>query len=122
MTGSVDMWYDRQTRSWVVQKKDAEGNQIGDAYYTGSKSDAQKTKESWEKELNPKQSSLVFSNDLPIKIGDLVVLTQNVYPEPGVTVPAGTQGKIIDANRFVLKMHTDQGVIGVGYQDVLKLN
>jgi len=36
----VDSWYDRRTRSWIVQLMDEEGNQIGDAYYTGIKEDA----------------------------------------------------------------------------------
>lgn len=35
----IDTWYDRSTRSWVVQLKDREGNQIGDAEYTGNKQD-----------------------------------------------------------------------------------
>lgn len=32
-----DLWYDRYTRSWVAQLKDAEGNQVGDAEYTAHK-------------------------------------------------------------------------------------
>lgn len=35
----IDSWYDRHTRSWVIQKKDAEGNQIGAADYAGTKAD-----------------------------------------------------------------------------------
>lgn len=27
--GTVDVWYDRNSRSWVVQTKDHEGNQTG---------------------------------------------------------------------------------------------
>lgn len=34
----LDQWYDRHTRSWVIQLKDAEGNQIGEADYSGTKS------------------------------------------------------------------------------------
>jgi len=33
--GSVETWYDKGTRSWVTQTKDAEGNQVGEAEYTG---------------------------------------------------------------------------------------
>lgn len=32
-----DLWYDRHTRSWVAQLKDSDGNQVGDAEYTGRK-------------------------------------------------------------------------------------
>lgn len=35
----VDTWYDRHTRSWVVQLKDRDGNQIGDAEYVGNTHD-----------------------------------------------------------------------------------
>ena len=31
----VERWYDRHTRSYVVQRKDADGNQIGAADYCG---------------------------------------------------------------------------------------
>lgn len=34
--GSVETWYDRANRLWVTQTKDAEGNQIGEAEFTGS--------------------------------------------------------------------------------------
>jgi len=36
----VDTWYDRQTRSWVTQLLNEEGNQIFDAFYAGNKEDA----------------------------------------------------------------------------------
>ena len=29
----IDMWYDKYTRLWVIQKKDKNGNQIGEAFY-----------------------------------------------------------------------------------------
>ncbi len=45
---TVTRWYDRATRSWVVQRKDAAGNQIGDAYYAGVKSDAVKCEREWK--------------------------------------------------------------------------
>lgn len=47
----VDRWYDRRTRSWVVQTLDGEGNQVGDAYYTGVKSDAIHTQRAMEADL-----------------------------------------------------------------------
>lgn len=40
--GSVETWYDKPTRSWVSQIKDTNGNQIGDAEYTGSGRDSAK--------------------------------------------------------------------------------
>lgn len=42
----LDRWYDRQTRSWVIQLLDPEGNQVGEAIYVASKKEAnQITKE-----------------------------------------------------------------------------
>lgn len=38
---STDRWYDRQTRSWVVQALDISGNQVGSAHYVYSKREAQ---------------------------------------------------------------------------------
>jgi hypothetical protein len=43
MTGpaiKTDRWYDKHTRSWVVQAKDSEDNQIGEAVYVASKREA----------------------------------------------------------------------------------
>ena len=37
----VTMWYDRYTRSWVVQSLDWEGNQIGDATYVYTRKEAE---------------------------------------------------------------------------------
>lgn len=52
---SVDRWFDRQTRLWVVQLKDTEGIQIGNAYYTADKTDAiAKEKDLIRKHLRPK--------------------------------------------------------------------
>ena len=31
----VDMWYDRNTKSWVIQLKNKDNYQIGDAEYVG---------------------------------------------------------------------------------------
>jgi hypothetical protein len=36
----VRRWFDRITRSWCVQSIDAEGNQIGEATYVGSRREA----------------------------------------------------------------------------------
>jgi hypothetical protein len=47
----VDMWYDRHTRSWVIQLKSKDDFQIGDADYIGNgKESALKRKESLEKQ------------------------------------------------------------------------
>jgi len=38
VTGSsVETWWDRYSRNWVTQTKDAEGNQVGHADYTGER-------------------------------------------------------------------------------------
>jgi hypothetical protein len=36
----TELWYDKHTRSWVVQAMDAEDNQIGKAIYVYSKREA----------------------------------------------------------------------------------
>ena len=35
---SVETWWDKTSRNWVTQIKDAEGNQIGSALFAGNKS------------------------------------------------------------------------------------
>jgi hypothetical protein len=45
----VERWYDRHTRSWVVQLKDDEGNQIDDAIYVASKPEAIRQENEWKK-------------------------------------------------------------------------
>ena len=44
----VKMWYDRHERSWRVWAENAEGYQIGDAYYVYSKQEAIWVKNNWE--------------------------------------------------------------------------
>jgi len=47
----VDMWYDRNTKSWVIQLKSVDDYQIGDADYVGGgKNLASKRKNDLEKE------------------------------------------------------------------------
>lgn len=48
---TVDRWYDRHSRSWVVQKKDADGNQIGNAEYVGSRREADLIWKQWREEI-----------------------------------------------------------------------
>lgn len=36
----ADYWYDRHTRCWIVQHKDSQHNQIGDAFYCYTKEEA----------------------------------------------------------------------------------
>jgi hypothetical protein len=37
---TIERWYDRHSRNWVVQRKDAEGNETHSADYVGSKAEA----------------------------------------------------------------------------------
>lgn len=37
MEYSRETWYDKKTRCWVTQVRDARGNQIGDAFYDGNR-------------------------------------------------------------------------------------
>jgi hypothetical protein len=36
----IETWYARKTRSYVTQLKDEQGNQVGEAYYGGSRASA----------------------------------------------------------------------------------
>lgn len=43
----VVRWYDRRTRNWVVQVKDAAGNQIGEAKFNASEREAKAAQKYW---------------------------------------------------------------------------
>jgi len=45
---SIDMWYFRSERSWVVRIKDEEGNQISSAIYVGTKLEAMNQVKRWK--------------------------------------------------------------------------
>jgi len=48
----IDMWYNRPERAWVVQVKDEEGTQIGDAAYRGSKPEALSQVKYWNEKYD----------------------------------------------------------------------
>lgn len=48
---TVDRWYDRSSRSWVVQAKDANGNQVGDSVYSGTAAGAIAAEHEMKKEI-----------------------------------------------------------------------
>lgn len=50
---TVDSWYDRSTKSWVIQKKDREGNQVGSAEYVGTRSEKDVIVQEWQKGVDP---------------------------------------------------------------------
>lgn len=35
---SIDKWYDKHTRLWIVQCKNKDGDQVGEAFYGSKKS------------------------------------------------------------------------------------
>lgn len=45
---TIDVWYNRSARSWVVQRMDPDGNQVGDADYVYTKREALLIKKSYE--------------------------------------------------------------------------
>jgi hypothetical protein len=49
---NVDMWYNRHERSWVIQVKDEEGNQIGNATYVATKPEALNQVKYWIEKYN----------------------------------------------------------------------
>ncbi len=48
---NVTRWYDRTSRAWIVQGFDPDGNQIGNAFYTGRRADAILTEKEWRTKL-----------------------------------------------------------------------
>ena len=49
---ALDMWYDRHTKLWVIQKLNKDGYQIGDAVIVYGKKSAMETAEEIRKEYN----------------------------------------------------------------------
>lgn len=48
---SIDAWYDRHTKLWVIQKLNKSGYQVGDAIYVYGKKAAMDTKKELEQEI-----------------------------------------------------------------------
>ena len=49
---SIDTWYDRYTKLWVIQKLNKDGYQVGDADYVYGKQAAMKETEELKKKYN----------------------------------------------------------------------
>lgn len=47
----TERWYDRRAKTWVVQKKDSEGNQIGDSAFSGTRAGAIAIEDEWRREI-----------------------------------------------------------------------
>lgn len=48
---TIEAWYDRHTKLWVIQKLNKDGYQVGDAVYVYGKEAAMKAKAEMEEEL-----------------------------------------------------------------------
>lgn len=62
MGAKIEVWYDKQFLSWVVQRKDENGNQIGDCEYFYLKSDAVKYAKEI-KQKHPNADLVIFKRD-----------------------------------------------------------
>lgn len=69
---SLDSWYDRSTRSWVVQTLDTYGNQVGDADYCGTRGQRDACMEARKADL---QADMVAGGEFPI-VTDEVLATR----------------------------------------------
>lgn len=58
----IEVWYDRLSNSWIIQRKDNEGNQIENADYVYSKKEALDYAKTYQKE-NPKAIIKVFKRN-----------------------------------------------------------
>lgn len=45
----VEIWYDKISKVWIVQCKDAEGGQIGNADYAPNKTSARKLRDEYKR-------------------------------------------------------------------------
>ncbi len=50
----VEKWYDKYTKSWVVQKLDSEGNQVGRADYVYTKREASNLTKEYKQDIKLK--------------------------------------------------------------------
>ncbi len=55
----VDTWWDRYSRNWITQVKDMDGNQIGDADYSGNRYGADITHERTVRKLRDANTQAV---------------------------------------------------------------
>jgi hypothetical protein len=60
----VVRWYDKRTRNWVVQVKDAEGNQVGDADYSATEKEA-KLAQKWQRGSLLPYGRVTIEKELP---------------------------------------------------------
>ena len=71
----VDYWYDSHTKSWVVQRKNNRGDQIGDADYVYTKEEALRLVKEYEEEFDreyKERKPFLELSDLPKTfIGDV---------------------------------------------------
>lgn len=58
----IEVWYDKQFSTWVVQKKDGKGNQIGDCEYIHLKKDAIEYGKEIKQE-HPNADLIIFNRD-----------------------------------------------------------
>lgn len=59
----IEPWWDNISKNWIIQLKDAEGNQIGAADIVGNKGDA-RTCVRWAKEKYPKATIVSTRKDM----------------------------------------------------------
>ena len=73
----VDYWYDSHTKSWVVQRKNNRGDQIGNADYVYSKKEALDLVKTYNEEFDFKykeRKEFLEFGDLPkVFIGDVEI-------------------------------------------------
>jgi hypothetical protein len=71
----VDYWYDSHTKSWVVQRKNKRGDQIGNADHVYTKEEALRLAKEYEEEFDieyKERSPFPELSDLPkVFIGDV---------------------------------------------------
>jgi hypothetical protein len=48
----IDIWWNNEAEIWTIQLKDIEGNQVGDAGFTGRNNQAIRDAKNWKTNLN----------------------------------------------------------------------
>lgn len=105
---TVDRWYDRHTRSWVIQIKDADNFQVGPAVYVNTKSGAIAQEEEWKAAIEAGMVSpegVVYKSDKKKRLDILDGIADNSGPE--YRAKLGEPSGVLDlTNNELLMLHT----------------
>lgn len=132
---TVEKWYDPYTKSWVIQKKDLQGNQIGNATYVHSKEEAVNEENRMKQERKTKDKlrdmkyqglEIVIENEVGSKRnwvnekGETGTITMQ-FPYGYIKGVKGNDGDELDCfignNPYAKSVYTVRQVNSLGYDE-----